>query len=434
MGDVVLEVVGLGKRYRIGAQAVAATGMYQYKSLRDAVVPALKRPLVALQRLFVRQPSADDDGFWALRDVEFEVRRGEVVGIIGRNGAGKSTLLKVLSRITKPTTGRADLYGRVGSLLEVGTGFHPELSGRENIYLNGAILGMTRAEVRSKFDEIVAFSEVERFLDTPVKQYSSGMYMRLAFAVAAHLEPEILVVDEVLAVGDAAFQRKCLGKMKAVADEGRTVLFVSHNLSQVRRLCTTAIVLNAGRIHSSGEVGEQLAAYSRLVGDQRGAAGPTKLLRDVSVAACTVEPPVFYSGSGTTVTIILRATVATNIEELAVFVCRDVDARVAMMDLNGPVVPMPMAAGETRAFRVEVGRLPIVEGEYSIGLFCKSAAGFDAVYGLADLQVLPPDRIGRATVYPPRDRGSLEVTYEGTSTICSDPSDASTSAAAVIES
>ena len=190
--------------------------------------------------------------FWALKDISFEVKDGEVLGIIGRNGAGKSTLLKILSRITKPTTGSADVYGRVGSLLEVGTGFHPELTGRENIFLNGAILGMTRREIQRRFDEIVAFAEVEQFLDTPVKRYSSGMYMRLAFAVAAHLEPEILVVDEVLAVGDAAFQKKCLGKMSDVAHSGRTVLFVSHNLAAVERICDTAVFLQNGRIAATG--------------------------------------------------------------------------------------------------------------------------------------------------------------------------------------
>ncbi|MGA7731720.1 MAG: polysaccharide ABC transporter ATP-binding protein, partial [Chloroflexia bacterium] len=191
---------------------------------------------------------------WALKDVSFEVKRGEVVGVIGRNGAGKSTLLKILSRITEPTTGRASIAGRVGSLLEVGTGFHPELSGRENIYLNGAILGMKRAEIERKFDEIVAFSEVEKFIDTPVKHYSSGMYLRLAFAVAAHLEPEILLVDEVLAVGDAQFQKKCLGKIGEVAQEGRTVLFVSHNMAAVTQLCTSGIWLRDGNLDSIGAV------------------------------------------------------------------------------------------------------------------------------------------------------------------------------------
>ncbi len=204
--------------------------------------------------------------FWALKDVNFEIRRGEAVGIIGRNGAGKSTLLKVLSRITEPSAGRVTIKGRVASLLEVGTGFHPELTGRENIYLNGAILGMTRAEIERKFDEIVAFAEVEKFLDTPVKRYSSGMYVRLAFAVAAHLEPEILVVDEVLAVGDAAFQKKCLGKMGDVAKEGRTVLFVSHNMAAVQNLCQHGLVLNAGTVVFWGDIRNAVDYYVQDVG------------------------------------------------------------------------------------------------------------------------------------------------------------------------
>jgi lipopolysaccharide transport system ATP-binding protein len=232
----------LSKRYRLGAQSI------RYPTLRAAISGAARAPLRALWR---RAANADET-FWALNDVSFEVAPGEALGVIGRNGAGKSTLLKILSRITKPTRGRVEIRGRVGSLLEVGTGFHPELTGRENVYLNGAILGMTREEIRRKFDEIVAFAEVEKFLDTPVKHYSSGMYVRLAFAVAAHLEPEVLIVDEVLAVGDAAFQKKCLGKMNEVAHAGRTVLFVSHDLNAVNSLCTRAVLLHEGAIIREG--------------------------------------------------------------------------------------------------------------------------------------------------------------------------------------
>jgi lipopolysaccharide transport system ATP-binding protein len=205
---------------------------------------------------------------WSLRDISFEITEGEVVGIIGRNGAGKSTLLKILSRITQPTSGRAEIYGRVGSLLEVGTGFHPELTGRENIFLNGAILGMKKAEIERKFEEIVAFAEVEKFIDTPVKRYSSGMYVRLAFAVAAHLEPEILIVDEVLAVGDLAFQKKCLGRMEDVAKEGRTVLFVSHSMSTIKSLCSRGLLLDNGRVVCEGNVDEVVSAYLRAGTDE----------------------------------------------------------------------------------------------------------------------------------------------------------------------
>jgi len=230
-----LRVEGIGKRYRIGRQ----------------------KPLGVLRGTL----TAAVEPFWALQDVSFAVARGEVVGIVGRNGAGKSTLLKILARVTAPTVGHAEISGRVGSLLEVGTGFHPELTGRENIFLNGAILGMKRAEIRRKFDEIVTFAEVERFLDTPVKRYSSGMYMRLAFAVAAHLEPEILIVDEVLAVGDAAFQQKCLGKMGDVARHGRTILFVSHNMNAIQRLCNRCLLLEAGRLIADGDTPDVVARY-----------------------------------------------------------------------------------------------------------------------------------------------------------------------------
>jgi lipopolysaccharide transport system ATP-binding protein len=249
-----IRVKNLGKRYRIGV------AQQRHDTLRDALVAGLRDPLAWL-RQDGRGLDGDADTIWALRDVSFEVKRGEVVGIIGRNGAGKSTLLKILSRITRPTEGRAVIKGRVGSLLEVGTGFHPELTGRENIYLSGAILGMRKAEIERNFDEIVAFAEIEKFLDTPVKRYSSGMYVRLAFAVAAHLEPEILLVDEVLAVGDAAFQKKCLGKMGDVAQEGRTVLFVSHNMVAVQSLCRRAIWLDDGKIVEEGQPSRVVSGY-----------------------------------------------------------------------------------------------------------------------------------------------------------------------------
>ncbi len=257
----IISVENLSKRYLLGHKTESRE---RYTALRDVVVRRTKS-LIRLAADTVRGQQVlfgdEVEEFWALRDVSFEVQSGEVVGVIGRNGAGKSTLLKVLSRITDPTEGRITLRGRIASLLEVGTGFHPELTGRENIFLNGAILGMTRQEIRQKFDEIVAFAEVEKFLDTPVKRYSSGMYVRLAFAVAAHLEPEILVVDEVLAVGDAEFQKKCLGKMQEVSRGGRTVLFVSHQMAAVQALCDRGIFLSGGRIVKQGLVGEVIRHY-----------------------------------------------------------------------------------------------------------------------------------------------------------------------------
>lgn len=279
MSDIAIRVENLSKVYRLGANQT------RHETLSGALAALITSPLANYRR--VRRLSrfedvnlengkdsgslpitSPDDVLWALREVSFEIKRGEVVGIVGRNGAGKSTLLKILSRVIEPSAGRAHIHGRVASLLEVGTGFHPDLTGRENVYLNGTILGMKKREIDLKFDEIVAFSGVEKFLDTPVKRYSSGMRVRLAFAVAAHLDPEILIVDEVLAVGDAAFQRKCLGKMKLVADQGRTVLFVSHSMGAVTNLCPKALCMEGGRLIDSGDSGEVVARYLERVGGE----------------------------------------------------------------------------------------------------------------------------------------------------------------------
>ena len=278
MTDTVIQIENLGKRYRVG-------GQFQLdRTLPEAISQACKRMFDKLRGHTAKpcessestesttNAAALSNDFWALDDINFSVNRGEVVGIIGHNGAGKSTLLKILSEITEPTTGRAVIKGRVASLLEVGTGFHPELTGRENIYLNGSILGMPRKEIKEKFDQIVAFSGIERFLDTPVKRYSSGMTVRLAFAVAAHLDPEILIIDEVLAVGDAEFQRRCLGKMQDVADSGRTVLFVSHNLGAVQSLCNRAILLKGGKVQADGEPHEVVRQYLHAAAEQRDSA------------------------------------------------------------------------------------------------------------------------------------------------------------------
>ncbi len=264
MSDIAIRVEGLSKLYTLGAN------QQPYRTLRDTLSSAVKRPFQKRQETS-QKVAGDDPKLWALKDLNFEVKKGEVIGIIGRNGAGKSTLLKVLSRITEPTSGFAELHGRVGTLLEVGTGFHPELTGRENIQLSGAILGMTKREIANRFDEIVAFAEVERFVDTPVKFYSTGMFLRLAFAVAAHLEPEILFVDEVLAVGDMAFQQKCLGKMGEAAKRGRTVLFVSHNMGAIRALCEKGLVLHQGQVVDSGDISRSIETYFRLsaVSDQK---------------------------------------------------------------------------------------------------------------------------------------------------------------------
>src|SRR2546429_7125669 len=260
MSDIAISVEQLSKSFKIDHESI---GRRAYRTLHDDLIGLPKRLLSRLSR----NGRSTSEIFWALKNISFDVKQGEVVGIIGRNGAGKSTLLKILNRITEPTSGGADVYGRVGALLEVGTGFHPELTGRENVFLNGAILGMSRAEIRKKFDEIVAFAEIEQFLDTPVKRYSSGMYVRLAFAVAAHLDPEILLVDEVLAVGDAEFQKKCLGKMEnVVTTEGRTLIFVSHDMDAICHLCSRCILLRQGEIAKLGNTSDVVAAY--LGGEQ----------------------------------------------------------------------------------------------------------------------------------------------------------------------
>jgi len=264
MNDLSIRVENLGKRYRIGAH------QKRYYTLRERLVNLMTSPFDYLRTTLT--PPSDEEVLWALQEISFEVMPGEVLGIIGRNGSGKSTLLKILSRITLPTIGRADIYGHVGSLLEVGTGFHPELTGRENVYMNGIVLGMSKQEVNRKFDEIVAFSEIDQFIDTPVKRYSSGMQVRLAFAVAAHLEPDILIVDEVLAVGDVAFQQKCLGKLEEITQtDGRTVLFVSHNLGTMLELCSRAILLDKGKLITSGTSNEVVETYLSQYANQAAA-------------------------------------------------------------------------------------------------------------------------------------------------------------------
>jgi len=301
MSEMALRVDGLGKRFSINTQQES------YQTLRDTLANAALKPFRAVKSLAKHNGNygAESETLWALKDISFEVKRGEVVGLIGRNGAGKSTLLKILARVTEPTEGSAEIHGKVGSLLEVGVGFHLELSGRENIYLNGAILGMKRIDIKRRFDAIVAFAEIEKFIDTPVKHYSSGMYLRLAFAVAAHLEPEILLVDEVLAVGDAAFQKKCIGKMEEVAGQGRTVLFVSHNMAAVQALCTRGIFLQNGSIWTDSTASDSISAYLRvleqavsqdLLGrtDRRGS-GQVKLFR-VEISAGSGDRSMLATG------------------------------------------------------------------------------------------------------------------------------------------
>lgn len=357
----------------------------RYQTFRDAArraISRLCRTPIDLLRGRSRETKEDADEFWALKDVSFDVERGDVVGIIGRNGAGKSTLLKVLSRITEPSEGRVTLRGRIASLLEVGTGFHPELTGRENIYLNGSILGMSQSEIRQRFDEIVAFSEVEKFLDTPVKRYSSGMYVRLAFAVAAHLEPEILVVDEVLAVGDAAFQKKCLGKMQDVSRGGRTVLFVSHHMAMIQNLCTRAIYLARGSVQQIGPTDEVVKTYLSHSADLFQAmtdlsqAPRPKWARPLISSARLLDgdlQPIVEAPLGQCFSIEMEVKLPDKFEVKQPVM--GVTLRHSLRDCVGGVNTrmtgsnFPSVCGSTFRFRCDLAEVPLLQGEYSCDLW-----------------------------------------------------------------
>ncbi|MBA2733530.1 MAG: ABC transporter ATP-binding protein [Acidobacteria bacterium] len=391
----IIRVKNLSKQYFIGRRQAA------YATVRDSLVNMARLPLNLLRR---RGRSAEQS-IWALKDVSFEVNPGEVVGVVGRNGAGKSTMLKVLSRITEPTGGRIELFGRVGSLLEVGTGFHPELTGRENIYLNGAILGMRRVEINRKFDEIVAFAEIEEFLDTPVKRYSSGMYTRLAFAVAAHLEPEIMVVDEVLSVGDAAFQEKCLGKMGEVAHAGRTVLFVSHNMAAVTSLCDRAIWIDQGQIKADGESAEIVQRYLQTAfASSLAQGGVTSLANrmdrkgDGTLKLTHVRllddknTQISHLRCGQTVKIALgyRASNQTNLSETTVgFTILNRSQQFigyCQSDISGDRLVNLPTAGE---FVCEFSKLPLMPGRYTLNVACRVRSSVaDGVYHAAEFEVL----------------------------------------------
>lgn len=396
MSDSIISVENLGKRYRIHHE-----GRERYTALRDVI--ARKAGALFNRKSEIGNPNPSDEDFWALKDVSFEVKQGEVVGIIGRNGAGKSTLLKILSRITEPTEGRVTLRGRVASLLEVGTGFHPELTGRENIFLNGAILGMSKAEIRAKFDEMVAFAEVEKFLDTPVKRYSSGMYVRLAFAVAAHLEPEILVVDEVLAVGDAEFQKKCLGKMGEVARAGRTVLLVSHQMTLVDRLCTSALLLASGKVARRGPVEEALRDYlastEKLsmiqLSDRRDRQG-NGALRFMGFTMRNGQDEAIHSAAcGAPVSFVLEFSVAggrplRNVR-LAMGVDSELGQRLLVLSTHLAAADFTELPPDADRVIIKVPRLALAPGRYRFTLFCsvggdiadwiKNAGSFDVEGG-----------------------------------------------------
>jgi len=389
-----IRMTRVGKQYRRGAQSAS------YKTLRDAVSTAVRS-------LATHRRGGDDPLFWALRDVSFDVPRGSALGLIGPNGAGKSTLLKILSRVTEPSTGEIHLRGRVGSLLEVGTGFHPELTGRENVLLNGAILGMTRSEILAKFDAIVAFAETGAFIDTPVKHYSTGMYLRLAFAVAAHLEPEILLVDEVLAVGDAAFQKRCLGKMDDVAREGRTVIFVSHNLDAIRRLCSHAVMLERGEVVCFGETPAVLARYLSA-NYQRPSPGTTidvsaaprigtGAARFVSVSYRSCEGVAddnAYPGGPIEFTLEIESDAARQVRSLAVFLQDQFGTKLVNADTLNIDRIVSLNAGRTFV-KLRIHAIHLMPGVFRVGLWladpvqAQSGSGaYDYVESAFEIEVI----------------------------------------------
>jgi lipopolysaccharide transport system ATP-binding protein len=407
MSDTVVRAKGLGKQYRIGERR-------RYRTLREALAEAAAAPLRWLRRR--RAPAADAGAnrIWALRDVSFEVRRGEVIGVIGRNGAGKSTLLKVLSQITEPTAGEAEIRGRVGSLLEVGTGFHPELTGRENVFLNGAILGMRRAEIARKFDAITAFAEVEKFLDTPVKRYSSGMHMRLAFAVAAHLEPEVLIVDEVLAVGDAAFQKKCMGKIGEVAKSDRTVLFVSHNMAAINQLCGRAVLLREGRLQAVGPVAQVSAEYMKdgaggdaatfdLASHPARRPGHASIIRKLSLSGEDGRPRcVFRPQERMALEIGLRLEKRLREPALAVAIEDAYGRRITTMASYLGGRPLPAVAGSV-VVRCVTEELRLGAGRYllSVSIADRMTGLLDSLDGAAWFEVEWDNNYGNGEAYHP---------------------------------
>ncbi len=411
MSKIALRVSHLGKKYRIGARQQAR------RLLGDQIIASVKRPAQRVAS-FLRangngNGAPSEENFWALRDVSFEIPHGEAVGIIGRNGAGKSTLLKILSRITKPTTGRVELFGRVGALLEVGTGFHSELTGRENIFLTGAILGMKRAEIAHKFDEIVAFAEIKEFIDTPVKHYSSGMFMRLGFAVAAHLDPEILVVDEVLAVGDAAFQKKCLGKMSDVAKAGRTVLFVSHDLTAVQALCTRAIRLGHGQLMGMGTAPEQVAAY---LAEHRGPMQndldhPLELTPRTRVLRFAFSPNPVVSGEAVALHVELQSARAMRIDEMAALIFDSLNRRVALIDLRHAGETLRTNGQDTLKLCASLDALPLVEGEYRVAFWIRSDDATRLVNDVINLNLIASVRAGDFVPYHAMLRGIVALDY-----------------------
>lgn len=415
MPDVIIKIEDLSKVYLIGHQR-----QERYTALRDVLAEGARnigRKFLHPWRAADSQPGfASREEFYALRDVNIEIQRGDRIGIIGRNGAGKSTLLKILSRITEPSRGCIEIDGRVASLLEVGTGFHPELTGRENIFLNGAILGMTRAEIRRKFDEIVAFAEVEKFLDTPVKRYSSGMYVRLAFAVAAHLEPEILIVDEVLAVGDAQFQKKCLGKMEQAGKEGRTIIFVSHDMSAVKALCSEVLILSAGEVIGRGDPDSQIYSYLQQysAGVGRQVAGNIRLGNDLVLSKCIFNPNPLEEGADLDYCLELNSISRSVVHAMTIIIYDVIGVRLAIVDLRTDSGPYVIEKGSTLAVTGLIRGIPFIEGDYSVALYLDSGEIRNEFKNISDITVVAKSSERGFAPYSPRISGyvRLDSTFE----------------------
>ena len=417
--SVIIKAEKLGKQYMLSHQR-----KQRYYALRDVMADTAKRwGNKIFHPLSRRGPDPTHEEFWALKDVSFEINQGDRVGIIGRNGAGKSTLLKILSRITEPTTGRVKIQGRVASLLEVGTGFHPELTGRENVYLNGAILGMGKAEIKRKFDEIVGFAEVEKFLDTPVKRYSSGMYVRLAFAVAAHLEPEILIVDEVLAVGDAQFQKKCLGKMGDVGKEGRTVLFVSHNMAAIQHLCQKVMLLNAGEIIG---VGDPEVLVDKYLSDSANMSQTSLVERkdrqgsgDIRFTAVRIQNEKedvdsFISGKYAKITCYFENRLQRDLKNLQIAIGIDdhLGNRIAHLNNEATNDFFSIVPAHVNCVEVQIGRLPLTQGRYGFTIFSTvNGTIADWIQNAGFFTVESGDYYGTGKI-PPPGQGNFYIDYK----------------------
>lgn len=398
MSSIAIKAENIGKAYQLGQ---IGTGTISHDLERwYARLRGKEDPFLRIGEVNDHTIKGGSNIVWSLKDINFEIEQGDAVGIIGNNGAGKSTLLKILSKVTSPTTGKLTGKGRIASLLEVGTGFHPELSGRENIYLNGAILGMRKKEIQRKFDEIVDFAGIERYIDTPVKRYSSGMYVRLAFAVAAHLESEILIVDEVLAVGDADFQRKCLGKMSEVSKgEGRTVLFVSHNMASIQKLCNNSLILKNGSLIGKESTKKAISIYQSL--NQENNQQRTKYLdNNYIISKIALTPELIPSLSDCKLSFEITSQQDTRVQSITPIIFDNNNQRVAIFDLRNQVgVNIEMLAGQTISFSIAIKKMPLLEGEYSLGLFLQDNINAKDFLDLFRFEILPVQRENITTIY-----------------------------------